>query len=157
MKVFSFLMIWNNSSKKQRFERDVLIYFQLTKNWFPAKEASLKRGYILELLYNLHKGHDPSILPAKSKSKPSHFGVPDNHDEENESKNVIEMCNWIKPFDGSTVTDIPQTKTCSPVLLSSRETFYTGGYDPMSSKCRNVFMSPIEVIPFLYPQFRFYC
>lgn len=134
--------------------------FQLTRNWFPAKEASLKRRYILELLYNLHKGHDPSILPANSKSEPPHCGVSNKNDQESESENVIESCNWRKPFDcsSSTVTDIPQTKTCSSDLILSKETFYAGGYDPQSSKLRKVFMSPIVVkLPFLYLQFRFYC
>ncbi|CAH8384557.1 unnamed protein product [Eruca vesicaria subsp. sativa] len=100
----------------------------LTRNWFLAKEASLKRGYILELLYNLHKGHDPSLLPAHSKSNPPHCGVSNTNDEENESKNVTEICNVRKPFDGSLsiVTYIPQTKTC-----------------PESSKRRKSFMSPI--------------
>ncbi|VVB10515.1 unnamed protein product [Arabis nemorensis] len=119
----------------------------LTRNWFPAKEASLKRRYILELLYNLQKGHDPSILPAKSKSKLPHCGASNKNDQENKSKNVIEICNWRKPFDGSssTVTNIPQTKTCSPDLILSKEIFYTGGYDPKSSKRRSFFMSPIVV------------
>jgi sentrin-specific protease 7 len=117
----------------------------LTRNWFPAKEASLKRRNILELLYNLHKGHDPSILPANSKSEPPHCGVSNRNDQETESENVIECCNWIKPFDGSssTVTDISQTKTCSPDLILSKEVSYSGGYDPPSSKLRKVFMSPI--------------
>ncbi|CAH8274455.1 unnamed protein product [Arabidopsis lyrata] len=117
----------------------------LTRNWFPAKEASLKRRYILELLYNLHKGHDPSILPANSKSEPPHCGVSNKNDQESESENVIESCNWRKPFDcsSSTVTDIPQTKTCSSDLILSKETFYAGGYDPQSSKLRKIFMSPI--------------
>jgi len=134
--------------------------FQLTRNWFPAKEASLKRRNILELLYNLHKGHDPSILPANSKSEPPHCGVSNRNDQETESENVIECCNWIKPFDGSssTVTDISQTKTCSPDLILSKEVSYSGGYDPPSSKLRKVFMSPIVVkFHFLYLQFRFYC
>ncbi|EOA16067.1 hypothetical protein CARUB_v10004200mg [Capsella rubella] len=117
----------------------------LNRNWFPTREASLKRKFILELLYNLHKGHDPSILPANSKSEPPHCEVSNKNDQANESKNVIESCNWRNPFDGSssTVTDVPQTKTCSPVLILSKETFYTGGYDPQSSKLRKVFMSPI--------------
>ncbi|KFK29984.1 hypothetical protein AALP_AA7G202600 [Arabis alpina] len=118
----------------------------LSRNWFPAKEASLKRGYILELLYNLHKGHDPSILPAKFKSKLPHCGVSDKYDDqENKSKNVIEICNWKKLSDGSssTVTNIPLTKSCSPDRILSKEIFYTGGYDPKSTKRRRVFMSPI--------------
>lgn len=118
----------------------------LTRKWFPAKEASLKRGYILELLYNLHKGHDPSILPADSKSKPPHCRVSNENDEENESKNVTEICKWRKPFDGSSaiVTYIPQTETCSADQILSKEVFYTRGYDlPEASKRRKSFMSPI--------------
>ncbi|CAA7037749.1 unnamed protein product [Microthlaspi erraticum] len=110
----------------------------LTRKWFPAKEASLKRGYILELLYNLHKGHDPS--------KPSHSGVFDILDLETESKSEEEICSQSKPVDGSSspVTSIPKTKTCSPDLILSKETFYSGGYDPETCKRRKVFMSPIE-------------
>ncbi|KAL0833589.1 hypothetical protein Bca101_085478 [Brassica carinata] len=119
---------------------------KLTRKWFPAKEASLKRGYILELLYNLHKGHDPSTIPANSKSKPPHCRVSNENDEENESKNVTEICKWRKPFDGSSaiVTYIPQTKACSADQILSKEVFYTGGYDlPEASKRRKSFMSPI--------------
>ncbi|KAJ0252020.1 ubiquitin-like-specific protease 2A [Hirschfeldia incana] len=115
----------------------------LTRKWFPAKEASLKRGYILELLYNLHKGHDPSILPANSKSKPPNC---DKNDEENESQNATEICNWRKPFDGSSsiVPYIPQRKTCSADQILSKEVFYTGGHNlPEASKRRKSFMSPI--------------
>ncbi|KAF8045132.1 hypothetical protein N665_5560s0001, partial [Sinapis alba] len=118
----------------------------LTRNWFPAKEASIKRGYILELLYNLHKGHDPSILAANSKNKPPHNRVSNKNDEENESKNVTETCNWRKPFEGSSaiVTYIPQTKTCSSDQIPRKEVFYTGGHDlPEASKRRKSFMSPI--------------
>ncbi|KAJ4873529.1 Cysteine proteinases superfamily protein [Raphanus sativus] len=119
----------------------------LTRKWFPAKEASLKRGYILELLYNLHKGHDPSILPANCNSKQPHFRVSNKNDEENESKNVTETCKWRKPFDGgssSIVTYIPQTMTCLPDQILSKEVFYAGGYDlPEASKRRKSFMSPI--------------
>ncbi|KAL0872660.1 hypothetical protein Bca101_022365 [Brassica carinata] len=119
---------------------------KLTRKWFPAKEASLKRGYILELLYNLHKGHDPSILPANSKSKPPHCRVSNKNDEENESQNVTEICNWRKPFDcsSSIVPYIPQTKTCSADQILSKEVFYTGGHNlPEASKRRKSFMSPI--------------
>uniref|UniRef100_A0A1J3JAS1 Putative ubiquitin-like-specific protease 2A n=1 Tax=Noccaea caerulescens TaxID=107243 RepID=A0A1J3JAS1_NOCCA len=118
----------------------------LTRNWFPAKEASLKRGYILELLYSLHKGHDPSNLPANSKSKRPHPEVFDIFDLENESKNEEEICSQSRPGDGSSssVTYIPKTKTCSPDLILSKETFYSGGYDPETCKRRKVFMSPIE-------------
>lgn len=121
--------------------------FQLSRKWFPAKEASLKRGYILELLYNLHKGHDPSILQANSKSKRPHSEVFDIFDLENESKNEEEICSQSKPVDGSSssVTYIPKTKTSSPDLILSKETFYSGGYDPETCKRRKVFMSPIEV------------
>ncbi|XP_048635532.1 probable ubiquitin-like-specific protease 2A isoform X1 [Brassica napus] len=118
----------------------------LTRKWFPAKEASLKRAYILELLYNLHKGHDPSIIPANSKSKPPHCRVSNENDEENESKNVTEICKWRKPFHGSSaiVPYIPQTKNCSADQILSKEVFYTRGYDlPEASKRRKSFMSPI--------------
>lgn len=125
------------------------VSFQLTKNWFPAKEASRKRRYILELLYNLHKGHDPSIVQANSESKPPYCEVSNKKEQENGSKNVIEVCNWSKPLEALlTVTDSPQTKTSSPDLILSKENFYTGGYDPKSSKRLKVFMSPIVVIPF---------
>ncbi|KAL1215843.1 putative ubiquitin-like-specific protease 2A [Cardamine amara subsp. amara] len=94
----------------------------LTKNWFPAKEAS-----------------------PNSKSKPPDCEVSDKKEQEKGSKNVIEVCNWRKPLDGSssTVTDIPQTKTSSPDLILRKENFYAGGYDPKSSKRIKVFMSPI--------------
>ncbi|XP_024005394.1 probable ubiquitin-like-specific protease 2A [Eutrema salsugineum] len=122
----------------------------LTRNWFPPKEASLKRGYILELLYNLHKGHDPSILPANAKSKPPHCGVSNRNDQENESENVNEICSWRKPFDSSssTVTSIPQTKTCPSAsdmqdLILCEEIFKAGSYEPKSAKRQKVFMSPI--------------
>ncbi|CAH2077000.1 unnamed protein product [Thlaspi arvense] len=124
-----------------------LISLELTKNWFPPKEASLKRGYILELLYNLHRGHDPSILPANAKSKPPHCEVSNRNDQENESGNVNEICSWRKPSDSSSST-APQTKACPSAsdmqdLILCEESFNAGGYEPKSSKRQKVFMSPI--------------
>ncbi|KAL0726395.1 hypothetical protein Bca4012_022488 [Brassica carinata] len=136
----------NTTTDLSRASNMQLISLELTRKWFPAKEASLKRGYILELLYNLHKGHDPSILPANSKSKPPHCRVSNKNDEENESQNVTEICNWRKPFDGSSsiVPYIPRTKTCSADQILSKEVFYTGGHNlPEASKRRKSFMSPI--------------
>ncbi|XP_010530649.1 PREDICTED: probable ubiquitin-like-specific protease 2A isoform X2 [Tarenaya hassleriana] len=90
----------------------------LTREWFPPAEASLKRGYIRELLYSLQKDHSRKNVSCKSTQSSS--GVSDKISPEEETVTVKENCSPRKASDGSSpiTNSVPRetdtvTETCS--------------------------------------------